>query len=280
MPGTLFIVATPIGNLEDVSFRSVRILKSVKLIAAEDTRRTALLLQHYGVGTPTTSFHEHNEREKLAPILGRLAAGDDVALVSDAGTPGISDPGFRLVRAALEEHIRIEAIPGPSAVITALVASGMPTDAFSFVGFPPPRQVARKVWFQQLAAEPRTVVFFEAPHRVRASLRAAHEALGPREVAVGRELTKLHEQWLRGTIPEVLEGLERPRGEFTIVVAPPNARKTVSAPPSDQKLWEEFVSLGDTTKLSRRQTVAALADRHGLSHRYVYRAIERIKGGG
>jgi 16S rRNA (cytidine1402-2'-O)-methyltransferase len=220
MPGTLFIVATPIGNLEDVTHRALRVLREAALVAAEDTRRTAKLLSHFDIHTATTSFHEHNEREKLPILIGRLRAGDDVALVSDAGTPGVSDPGYRLVKAAVAERIRIEAVPGASAVLTALVASGLPTHAFTFAGFPPARAQARERWLGALADRAETLVFFEAPHRVRETLEAALRVFGDRPAALCRELTKVHETLVRGPISEILATLEEPRGEFTLVIGP------------------------------------------------------------
>jgi 16S rRNA (cytidine1402-2'-O)-methyltransferase len=280
MPGTLFIVATPIGNLEDLSFRAARVLRSVGLIAAEDTRHTATLLQHYDIPTPATSFHEHNERQKLPALIDRLKAGVDLALVTDAGTPAVSDPGYRLVRAAIDAGARVEAIPGPSAVLAALVVSGLPTDSFTFLGFPPARARARREWLEQVAQEPRTLVLFEAPHRVRDTLAAALEVLGDREATVGRELTKLHEEVLRGPLSSVLARLEHPRGEMTIVVAPPAGRARSSAPPpSDAELWHEFQILVETEGRGRREAVSALASRHRLSSRSVYAALERGKNG-
>ena len=188
MAGTLFVVATPIGNLEDLSPRAARILGEVSLVAAEDTRHTARLLQRHGIRTSTISFHEHNERERVVSLIARLVAGDQVALVSDAGTPAISDPGFRLVRAAIDAGVRVEAIPGPSALVAALVVSGLPTDRFVFEGFAPPRQSARIAWLRALAAEHRTIVFYEAPHRLRAMLVDIRTVLGERRIAVAREL--------------------------------------------------------------------------------------------
>ncbi len=278
MPGTLFVVATPIGNLEDVTFRAIRVLREADLIAAEDTRRTATLLARYDIRTPTTSFHEHNERQKLPLLIARLGGAAKLAVVSDAGTPGISDPGFRLVRAAVEAGARIEVIPGPSAVVTALVASGFPTDRFTFLGFPPTRGEARRVWLASLAREPRTSVFFEAPHRIRATLEALREHAGDRPVVLGRELTKLHEELIRGTIGTVLERLGAPRGEFTVVVAPPvepdAANRNV---PNDREIWLEFCQMTKQPAVSRRAVVGALAKKHGLSTRSVYETIERVK---
>ena len=178
MPGTLFVVATPIGNLEDISARALRVLREVALIAAEDTRRTAHLLARYAITTPTTSLHEHNEAKKATSLVERLKRGDDIALVSDAGTPTVSDPGARLIGAAIESGARVEPIPGPSAALAALMASGLPTDTFLFLGFPPIRSKDRKSWFEVLKTAGRTVVFFEAPHRIRRTLADLKDEAG------------------------------------------------------------------------------------------------------
>src|SRR5438094_9535988 len=218
MAGTLFVVATPIGNLEDITARALRILREVAVIAAEDTRRTANLLARYTIDAPTTSLHEHNERKKAASLVARLQRGDSIALVSDAGTPTISDPGQRLVRAAIDAGIRVETIPGPSAAVAALAASGLPTDTFVFLGFPPTRAHDRDDWMASLRLAGRTAIFFEAPHRIRAPLADVQRAIGDRPVAVARELTKTHEELVRGPISQVLGRLSEPRGEFTVVV--------------------------------------------------------------
>ena len=278
MPGTLFVVATPIGNLEDVTLRAIRVLREVDLIAAEDTRRTATLLARHDIRTPTTSFHEHNERQKLPLLLSQLASGKTLAVVSDAGTPGISDPGFRLVRAALESGAQIDVIPGPSAVVTALVASGFPTSSFTFLGFPPARGEARRAWLAALAAEPRTCVFFEAPHRIQATLEAILAHAGDRPVAVARELTKLHQETLRGPVSAVLDRLGTPRGEFTVVVSPPlelEARERVA--PDDREIWAAFGQMTADPATTRRKAVGAIARKFGVSPNSVYQAIERVK---
>ncbi len=278
MPGTLFVVSTPIGNLEDVTLRALRVLREADLVAAEDTRRAAVLLARHDIRTPTTSFHEHNERQKLPVLLAHLAAGKTLAVVSDAGTPGISDPGFRLVRAALESGAAVDVIPGPSAVVTALVASGFPTSSFTFLGFPPRRGEARREWFATLAAEPRTCVFFEAPHRIRASLELTLALAGDRPVAVARELTKLHQEIVRGTISQVLPRLENPRGEFTVVVSPPEEPgRPTAAEPSDEEIWAEFGQMTADRVLTRRAAVGSLARKYAISPKSVYQAIERVK---
>lgn len=277
MPGTLFVVATPIGNLEDITARALRVLREAAVIAAEDTRHTGRLLAHFGIATPTTSFYEQNEREKLPRLLERLRAGDRVALVSDAGTPGVSDPGYRLVRAAAAEGIRIEAVPGASAILTALVASGLPTHAFTFLGFPPPRAAARDRWLADLASRRETTIFFEAPHRVRATLEAAARVLGDRPVAICRELTKLHEEVRRGPLAEVVASLPDPRGEFTIVVAPAEEAEVPAGLPEPDELLEAFGQLTEEEGLDRRAAITRLAERYRVPSREVYAAIERAR---
>src|SRR5687768_15060004 len=194
MPGILFVVATPIGNLEDVTLRALRILREVTIIAAEDTRRTAKLLQHYSISTPTTSLHEHNEHLRAPELVRRLVSGDSVALVSDAGTPAVSDPGARLVIAAHAAGVPVQPVPGPSAAIAMVSASGLGGDAFLFAGFPPNRSNNRKAWLRSLADERFPLVMYEAPHRILGTLADIASELGPRLVAIGRELTKMHEQ--------------------------------------------------------------------------------------
>ena len=207
MPGTLFVVATPIGNLEDITARALRVLGEVSLIAAEDTRRTSHLLARYAITTPTTSLHEHNEEKKGASLVGRLLRGESIALVSDAGTPTVSDPGHRFIVAAIEAGIRVEPIPGPSAALAALAVSGLPTGTFLFLGFPPVKSKDRLLWFDTVRSANCTVVFFEAPHRIRATLEQLLSLVGDCQVAIGRELTKAHEELVRGPISEVLKGL-------------------------------------------------------------------------
>jgi 16S rRNA (cytidine1402-2'-O)-methyltransferase len=280
MPGTLHLVATPIGNLEDITLRAIRVLREASLVAAEDTRRTAGLLAHLSIHTPLESLHEHNEDARIPELLERLARGESVALVSDAGTPLLSDPGARLVRAAIDAGVRVETVPGPSAVVAALVASGVPADAFSFLGFVPARATERRRWLLAAGAEPRTVVFFEAPHRVRDTLAEALALLGDRDVAVARELTKVHEELLRGPLSIVLGQLTEPRGEFTIVLAAAAAAaKPPAAPPDDTGALREFLDLTAQGGMSRREAVSTMARRHGVPARQIYAAIERAKSG-
>ncbi|HVF22084.1 MAG TPA: 16S rRNA (cytidine(1402)-2'-O)-methyltransferase, partial [Pyrinomonadaceae bacterium] len=221
MPGTLYLVATPIGNLGDITHRALQVLRDVDLIACEDTRHTRKLLQHYGIETRTISYHEHNEQQRAAELIDLLKQGSNVAIVSDAGTPSISDPGFRLVRVAVENEVTIVPLPGPSALISALIAAGLPTDQFFFGGFLPARSGARRARFDELRSVPGTLIFYEAPHRLTASLRDAHEILGEREAVVARELTKLHEEMRRGRLSELAEHystIEQPRGEIVLLI--------------------------------------------------------------
>lgn len=277
-PGTLHVVATPIGNLEDITYRAVRILREADLVAAEDTRRTARLLAHYDIAARCTSFHEHNEVRKIEALIGRLERGERIALVSDAGTPLISDPGRRLVRAALDAGIRVEAIPGASAILTALVASGLASHSFTFAGFPPFRSNDRKRWFARLEDESWPIVFFEAPHRIRASLTDLRSSLGDRTIALCREMTKLHENYVVCPISEALaSALDRPRGEYTVIIAPAPDPEP-SGLPEASALIAAFEHLMEVDGLGRREAVRTLATRHGVSGREVYGALETARG--
>jgi 16S rRNA (cytidine1402-2'-O)-methyltransferase len=263
---TLFVVATPIGNLEDISIRALRVLDEVSLIAAEDTRKTRQLLSAFGLSTPTTSYHEHNKLSKLPALLSRLAVGD-VALVSEAGMPGISDPGYELVAAAIEKGIRVEPVPGPSVLVTALAVSGLPTDQFTYLGFLPRRKGQRRRLLEGIAGEERTLIAFEAPHRLLASLGDMRDVLGDRRIAVCRELTKVYEEIFRGTVGEAIAHFAEPRGEFTLVV--------------EGRLKEESKVSTDTVEQLRRlrdeglpakEAVARVARESGIPKREVYRA--------
>ena len=277
MAGTLYLVATPIGNLEDVTFRAVRTLQEVRLIAAEDTRRTSRLLRHYGISTPTISLHDHNERRRTPGLVKRLLGGDSIALLSDAGTPLVSDPGFDLVRQSLGAGVRVTAVPGPSAVISALISCGAPVASFTFLGFPPRGLRARKHWCDELAREPRTLVFFEAPHRLVTTLGLLGERLGGRTLALCRELTKLHESTLVGPAASLLQSVGRPRGEYTCVVWPAERGEGVPPPaPEGRELLDELARMsGDGG--SRRDAVRALAAKYGLSTRALYEAVEAAR---
>ena len=277
MSGTLYLVATPIGNLEDITLRALRILREVDLIAAEDTRRSARLLHHYGITTRTTSLHEHNEHRRTPGLVDRLLRGHSVALLSDAGTPLVSDPGLQFVRFALDAGVSVVPIPGPSAVISALIASGAPLDSFTFVGFPPPRLNDRKKWCQGLTNIPNTIVFFESPHRLITTLRMIHNYWGDREAALCRELTKIHEECVVRPISALIESVGSPRGEYTCVVWPPSATAHI-APilPTGSVLARELVQTIAKTG-SRRDGVREMAHKYQLSQRKMYAAIETSK---
>ena len=221
MPGLLYIVATPIGNLEDITLRALRVLKEVDVIAAEDTRHTQILLSHHDIHTPLTSYHEHNEKTKAQDLVARLARGQNIALVSDAGTPTISDPGFRLVVQAIRAEVRIIPIPGASALTAVLSATGLPTDRFVFEGFLPAKKKQRRERLQILRDEIRTLIFYEAPHRLRDALDDIHELLGNREAVLAREVSKIHEEFLRGPVSDLVRelGSRDVRGEVTLIIS-------------------------------------------------------------
>ena len=263
----LYLVATPIGNLEDISLRALRILREVRLIAAEDTRRTKKLLVTYDVGTPLTSYHEHNKWSKMGYILDCLADGD-VALVSDAGMPGMSDPGYELVVAASERGIPVVPIPGPSVVITALVVSGLPTERFIYLGFLPRKAGSRRRLLLSVADERGTIVALESPHRLGATLDDILTVLGDRRVAVCRELTKIHEEVFRGVVTEALGHFTQPRGEFTIVIAGKEEREKLMLTEDIQRQLHSLRLSGVTAK----EAVAKVAQETGLSRRELYRA--------
>lgn len=268
--GTLYVVATPLGHLEDITLRALRVLRAASLVACEDTRRTATLLRAHDIATATTSYFEHNERWKGTRILDQLTAGQDVALVSDAGTPAISDPGYRLVRDARALGVAVVPVPGPSAVVAALSASGLPTDRFTFVGFLPARAGARRRALMPLASAHETLVFYESPLRVIAALEDMAAALGNREAFLCREATKLHEEYVRGTLNELgatLRSRDRVRGEIVLVVAgaPPQAQTTESA----EAVYARLLAEGRT----RREAVKETARLLRLPAREVYRRM-------
>ena len=278
LAGTLFVVATPIGNLEDITLRALRILKEVDLVAAEDTRRTGNLLRHYDVHTPLLSLHEHNEHHRGDALVKRLLAGESIAVVSDAGTPGISDPGARLVLAARLAGVRVDPIPGPSAITAILSASGLSLERFAFAGFPPIKAKARKLWFQWLEKLADTpIVCFEAPHRVHRTLKELASISGNRPIIVGRELTKLHEQWTfmaGGTLPEQLPDA---RGEFVLVIGPAIETAELSGIASDAEVALLFGQITNYGTSSRRDAIKCVADRLNLAPKAVYAALERAK---
>lgn len=275
MPGILYVVATPIGNLEDVTLRALRILREVSLIAAEDTRRTAKLLQHYSISTPTTSLHQHNEHQRSPAIIARLQAGQSVALVADAGTPIVSDPGANLVAAAHAAQVKVEPVPGASAVTAALSASGFPADTFVFAGFPPARSKARNNFLSALRLEQKTLVFYEAPHRVQQTLADMLAIFGDRLAAIARELTKSYEELVVRPISAHIVDLKEPRGEYTIVVSPSHDSTPSVNAPSSQELALEF-GLLTNDGVPPRAAIKELARRYELPARTVYAAVHHL----
>jgi 16S rRNA (cytidine1402-2'-O)-methyltransferase len=270
MNGTLYIVATPIGNLEDITYRAVRTLREVDLIACEDTRHTQKLLDHFGIGKPAVSYHEHNEQARSDELLAGLQQGKNIALVSDAGTPLIADPGYRLVAKARDAGIAVVPVPGPSAALAALSASGLPTDSFVFHGFLPAKAGQRRKALEQLASVDMSLVFYEAPHRILDTLEDIAAVLGSRPVVLARELTKIHEEFLRGTAVELLETLRQRggiRGEFTIVVG-----KSTGLPQESgtiEEAVEELIRNG----IPRMDALKQVARRRGISKREVYKRV-------
>ncbi len=269
MAGTLYLVATPIGNLEDITYRAVRVLREVDLIACEDTRHTRLLLDRHGIRVPTVSYHEHNEAARAEELLARLLEGQDVALVSDAGMPLVSDPGYRLVAKAVGDGVRVEPVPGACALVAALVASGMPADAFHFAGFLPAKPTQRRKLLGKLKDEDTTLVFYEAPHRVLAALEDIETVLGPRPMVLAREMTKLHEEFLRGTPAELRQALQtRPgiKGEITLVVGRSGGPSVADDQPLSEVV-DELIAGG----MPRMEAIKSVARARGLSKRELYK---------
>jgi 16S rRNA (cytidine1402-2'-O)-methyltransferase len=283
--GCLFLVSTPIGNLEDISLRALRVLKEVDLIACEDTRQTMKLLAHYGINKQMESYHEHNEMTRAPELVIELEQGARIALVSDAGTPVISDPGHRLVSLCLRHGIPVVPVPGPSALVAALAASGLATDQFLFLGFLPARPGERRKAIRGLASEPRTLVFYEAPHRIIDTLEDALEILGDRPAVLAREVTKLHEEFLRGHLTELLERLKKkpPRGEITLLIgsqdrqATPGAlARTEAKEPLAKRVEEIMLEKGVDRKAALKQA----ARERGLTKREAYREMLITRGNG
>jgi 16S rRNA (cytidine1402-2'-O)-methyltransferase len=271
MPGTLFIISTPIGNLEDITIRAVRLLREADVIACEDTRQTRKLLDHFGISKPMLSYHDHNEASRSAELIERMSGGENVALVSDAGTPLISDPGYRLVVAAIGAGIPVVPIPGPSAVMAALAGAGLPTDAFRFCGFLPPKSSQRRKVLEELKDESGTLVFYEAPHRVLDALEDISASMGARSVVVARELTKIHEEFLRGTAAEIHARLaERPvvRGEIVLLIG--KAEKVVQV---DDTPVEDAVRALEEQGVARMDAIKQVAKARGMSKRDCYRLL-------
>ncbi len=270
--GILYLVATPIGNLEDISARALRLLREAKLIAAEDTRVAGKLLSHFNIHTPVTSYFEHNKLTKLDSILTALVAGD-VALISDAGTPGLNDPGYELVQAALQAGHRVSPVPGPASPIAALTVSGLPVDSFLYLGYLPRKPAERRKALEKVAALPYTLIFLEAPHRLADSLKDLLSTLGDRPAAVARELTKLYEEVWRGRISEAQTHFKNPRGEFTLVVA--------GKPAGEAAAWTEKRLLAAIRReasagLSPTQLAAKLAKDSGWKRREIYEQVLRL----
>ncbi|HWI19386.1 MAG TPA: 16S rRNA (cytidine(1402)-2'-O)-methyltransferase [Vicinamibacterales bacterium] len=277
--GVLYVVATPIGNLDDITLRALKVLKLVQLVAAEDTRRTGILLRHFNIETSILSVHEHNESARVERIVGRLAKGESVALVTDAGTPGISDPGAALVAAVREAGFTVEPIPGASAVAAAISASGISSQGFVFLGFPPVRLKDRKRWLEDLSesSKKRLVVFFEAPHKIRKTLEEL-VVLVKRPIIVARELTKIHEEFARGTPDELLAKFDEPQGEFTVLVPPADPSEITAEAATDEDVVALF---GRITEIggfeSKRDVAREVGERLGMTAKQVYDVIERNK---
>jgi 16S rRNA (cytidine1402-2'-O)-methyltransferase len=272
MSGTLYIVATPIGNLEDLTYRAVRVLREAALIACEDTRQTRKLLDHYGISKPAVSYHEHNEQARSDELLRELQQGKDVAMVSDAGTPLIADPGYRLVEKARREGVPVVPVPGPSAVIAALSASGLPTDSFAFLGFLPAKSGQRRKTLAEARSLGMTLVFYETPHRIVQALEDMAAVLGDTPVVLGRELTKLHEEFLSGSAAELRERLalrDSVKGEFTVIVGKWQAPVDESIP------LEREVELLIAQGVPRMNALKQVARRRGISKREVYKSLDK-----
>ena len=271
MAGALYIVSTPIGNLEDITLRALRVLREADLIACEDTRQTRKLLEHFGIAKPVVSCHEHNEVARAAELIRNLERGESVALVSDAGTPLVSDPGYRLVNAAIAANLAVIPVPGPSAIITALIGAGLATDSFRFCGFLPPRAAQRRKMLEHFKEESSTIIFYESPHRILDALEDIDVVMGARPVAIGRELTKIHEEFLRGTAAEIRSQLaERPsiRGEFTLLIG-----KSEQGGKLDQTSIDEAVCALERQGMSKMEAIKRVAKARGLSKREVYRLV-------
>jgi len=281
-PGpVLYLVATPIGNMEDITLRALRVLKEVDLIACEDTRQTQKLLNHYGITTRSISYHEHNEMTRAAELIVDLEQGTRMALVTDAGMPGISDPGFRLISLAIRHHVPVVPIPGASAFLAALVASGLPADSFRFSGFLPAKRGQRREELERIKASPRTQVFYEAPHRVIQTLEDVVDILGPeRHVVIAREVTKLHEEFLRGRAREVLETLKSRgdiKGEITLLIGKPEESAQKPAAASRVSVRQRVGQIMSEEKLDEKAALKKIAKEMGLSKSEVYRELQRSK---
>ena len=275
--GTLYVVATPIGNREDITLRALKILRDVDLIAAEDTRKSGKLLSHHRIKNRLVSYHEHNEKKRASELLGRLLNGTSIALVSNAGTPCVSDPGYRLVAAAIANKISVIPVPGPSAAIAAMSASGLPTDSFVFIGFPPKKKGKRLKFLAEFSAEPRALIFYESPKRILAFLEAVVAHMGDRPAVLAREMTKLHEEFIRGSVSEILETIKaRPeiKGECTLLVA--GCQESAAASPIVVRAAIKAALKTQTGGLS--EIARRIAKKYGLSKNEVYEMALTIRG--
>lgn len=274
-PGTLYVVATPIGNLEDITYRAVRVLREADLIACEDTRHTAKLLHHYGIEKPTISYHEHNEAARAEELVAKLEQGLNVAQVSDAGMPGISDPGYRVIKLAIERGIRVVPVPGASALVAAVAASGLPTDSFQFLGFLPAKSGQRRTVLEEFRNVQNTVVVYEAPHRIAETMRDIVEILGAeRPVVLARELTKVHEEFIRGTAREVLARAQEHelKGEITLLLGKSEAQESHR---QEKDIVQQLEKIMREQKLDEKAGLKVLAKERGLSKSEAYRELQR-----
>lgn len=275
--GNLYIVATPIGNPEDITIRAIKVLSEVDIIAAEDTRNTGKLLSYHNIKGKLVSYHEHNETQKAQKLIAEIKKGLSVAIVTDAGTPSVSDPGYRIVQAAIENHIQPIPIPGPSAAITALSASGLPTDIFTVVGFLPKKKGKRIEQIEKLAFSPGTLIFYESPKRILQLLNELKDALGEREIVFAREITKKYEEFQRGTISELIEKIENKdavKGECTLLVSGKSQTRAVCLEDLTDEITENLKKPGNTTAALARK----MADQYGLSRKQIYQEILDITG--
>jgi 16S rRNA (cytidine1402-2'-O)-methyltransferase len=279
MSGTLFVVATPIGNLEDITLRALRVLREVDLIACEDTRQTAKLLNHYQIEKPTTSYHDYNEIEKADRLLAQLQSGKTVALVSDAGTPCISDPGYRIVRASLEAGIRVIPLPGPCAFVTALSACGRPTDLFTFLGFLPSKKGARRKVLESLKTTPGTLVFYETAQRIVESLQDVEDVLGTRSVTIAREMTKVYEEIFFGSTVEAIQRYtpSAVKGEIVLIIERASASSVPVSSFGEQELRVRLHELVRTGSVSKAEAIKQLAQQLGTSRRDLYQLLLSTK---
>jgi 16S rRNA (cytidine1402-2'-O)-methyltransferase len=276
-PGTLYVVATPIGNLEDITYRAVRLLKEADLIACEDTRHTAKLLHHYGIDKPTVSYHEHNEATRAEELVAKLEQGLNIAQVSDAGMPGISDPGYRVIKLAIERGVQVVPVPGASALISALAAGGLPTDNFQFLGFLPAKSGQRRTMLEALRSSEQTTVVYEAPHRIAGTMEDVVEILGvDRPIVLARELTKLHEEFIRGSAAQILTRMQEHelKGEITLLIGKGEAQEKQEGA-GTKDIAQRLEEIMREQKLDEKAGLKVLAKERGLSKSEAYRELQR-----